>query len=138
MKKTSQLYQPAAPSTPTLRVVLKGKWFEMENQTDPELRKDEEYRDVTPYWIRRLLMDIEVKDPSISYEQLADLIKSGSKDASYSFQDFEVYEARHGYQSDAPVLRRRCLGITVGPARPEWSDNWQGNVFIIKLGDNLR
>jgi len=29
------------------------------------------------------------------------------------------------------------LGIDVGKAKPEWSDNWQGDVFIISLGKIL-
>lgn len=27
------------------------------------------------------------------------------------------------------------VGIERGKAKPEWSDNWQGDVFIIKLGN---
>lgn len=129
--------QTEAGAELTLHVTLKRKWFDLENHPDPAIRKDEEYREIKPYWIKRLLVDVEVKDPSISYEELAELIKSGSPDVAYGFNDFDVYQARNGYAKDAPVLRRECLGITIGKAKPEWSDNWQGDVFIIKLGNNL-
>lgn len=122
----------------TLRVTLKKKWFDMESNPDPNLRKDHEYREIKPYWIKRLLMDVEVVDPSIDYEELAELIKYENNAVSYSFQEFDVYEARHGYAKDAPILRRKCLGISIGKAKPEWSDNWQGNVFVIKLGKILK
>jgi len=121
-----------------LHVTLKKKWFDMESHPDPKLRKNEEYREIKSYWIKRLLTDVEVKDPSITIEQLAELIKQGSTDVSYCFDEFDIYEARHGYAKDAPFLRRECLGITIGKAIPELSDNWQGNVFIIKLGDIIQ
>jgi len=28
-------------------------------------------------------------------------------------------------------------GIDIGPAKPEWSDNWPGNVFRIKIGERI-
>jgi len=107
----------------------------MESDHNLDTRKDEEYREIKPYWIKRLLMDVEVKDPSIDYDTLAYLIRTGSNDVIYSFIDFDIYEARNGYAKNAPLFRRECLGITVGKAKPEWSENWQGDVFIIKLGD---
>lgn len=122
----------------TLHVTLKKKWFDMESNSDPKLRKNEEYREIKPYWIKRLLHDVAVTDPSISYEELAELIKEESRHVCYCFNDFDVYEAKHGYARNAPNLRREILDITIGKAKPEWSDNWQGNVFIIKLGDIIK
>lgn len=122
----------------TLRVTLKKKWFDMECHPDPKMRKNEEYREIKPFWIKRLLHDVAVTDPSITYEELAELIKEESRHACYCFNDFDVYEAKHGYAKNAPILRRECLGISIGKAKPEWSDNWQGNIFIIKLGELLK
>lgn len=121
-----------------LHVTLKKKWFDMESDPNPDARKNEEYREIKPYWIKRLLCDVQVKDPSIKYEGLAELIKDGSDHVSYSFEEFDVYQARNGYAKDAPIVRRQVLGIEVGNAKPEWSDNWQGKVFIIRLGDIIR
>lgn len=44
---------------------------------------------------------------------------------------------RRGYSKNAPEITVKFKGIITGRAKPEWSDNWQGVVFIIKLGDIL-
>lgn len=118
-----------------LNVTLKKKWFDMESHPDPKFRKDEEYREIKGYWIKRLLTDVEVKNPSIDYPALAYLLKNAPHEVSFCFEEFEYYIARNGYNKDAPVLKRKCLGIEIGYAKAEWSDNWPGLVFIIKLGD---
>jgi len=107
-----------------LHVTLKKKWFDMESHPDPKLRKDEEYREIKPYWIKRLMNLVDPDNPQTL--------------ESWEFKDFDVYEARHGYATDAPILKRECFEISIGKAKPEWSDNWQGNVFIIKLGDIIQ
>lgn len=85
-----------------LQLTLKKKWFDMIASNE----KKEEYREIKPYWEKRLL-----------------------------FKDkFELVVFRNGYGKNAPRLVIECKGITKGSARPEWSDNWQGEVFIIKLG----
>jgi hypothetical protein len=40
----------------------------------------------------------------------------------------------NGYAKNAPTMLVECKGISIGKAKPEWSDNWQGDVFIISLG----
>lgn len=132
---------------PTLRVTLKKKWFDMEQHPDPKLRKDEEYREIKPYWIKRLLdfSDYPKEDKSDGKNNAEDIMfdlenhtwEDVIKGYYAKFKAFDVYEAKHGYAKDAPILRRECLGISIGSAKPEWSDNWQGNVFIIKLGEKL-
>jgi hypothetical protein len=34
-----------------------------------------------------------------------------------------------------PKIVIECRGIRIGKAKPEWSDNWQGDVFVIELGN---
>ena len=36
---------------------------------------------------------------------------------------------------NAPRFEIEFKGISIGKAVPEWSDNWQGNVFVLKLGE---
>ena len=48
--------------------------------------------------------------------------------------EFDTITFRNGYSANAPTMVVECLGITIGKAKPKWSDNWPGNVFIIKLG----
>jgi hypothetical protein len=90
----------------TLHLTLKKKWFDMIVLGI----KKEEYRELKPYWINRL----------------------GSPNDNCVNYDLVTF--RNGYAKDAPTITIQCKGITIGKARPEWSDNWQGDVFIIKLG----
>lgn len=73
--------------------------------------KKEEYREIKDYWIKRLQFDIWNKRP------------------------FHSIVFRNGYSKNAPTMTVECLGIQVGKAVPEWSDNWEGDVFVLKLGD---
>ena len=90
----------------TLHLTLKKKWFDLIVLGI----KKEEYRELKPYWINRL---------------------GGPND---NCVNYDLVTFRNGYAKDAPTITLQCKGITIGKARPEWSDNWQGDVFIIKLG----
>lgn len=117
----------------TLHLTLKKKWFDMIASGE----KKEEYREIKEYWIKRLLMDMEVHQNSdiFTYKILAKHISDKSDLISYSAIDFDTVTFRNGYSKDAPKITVELKSIEVGPAKPEWSDNWQGQVFIIKLGD---
>ena len=93
----------------TLHLTLKKKWFDMILSGE----KKEEYRETKPYWIKRIKFDLWNKKP------------------------FHIIKFTSGYAKNAPTFEIECLGIEIGKAKPEWSDNWQGDVFIIKLGNVL-
>ena len=70
--------------------------------------KKEEYREIKPYW-EKTLMNENV--------------------------DYNAIKFKNGYAKNAPSVMVRFRGIKIGKAKPEWSDNWQGDVFVIKLGN---
>jgi hypothetical protein len=96
-----------------LHLTLKKKWFDMIASGE----KKEEYREIKPYWISRL---------TYNYDGLK------------LYENYEYIIFRNGYSEKAPSIIVKCLGISKGQAKPEWSDNWQGEVFIIKLGDIIK
>jgi hypothetical protein len=49
--------------------------------------------------------------------------------------EYDAVKFINGYAKDAQTITVECKGIDIGPAVPEWSDNWQGDVFVIKLGE---
>jgi len=104
----------------TLNLTLKKKWFDMIKSGE----KLEEYREVKRFWIVRLLSNLEY---------LTDL--SGVQSIGPSFKQFDQIIFKNGYSANAPTITVECLGISIGTAKPEWSDNWQGQVFVIKLGN---
>jgi len=94
-----------------LHLTLKKKWFDMILSGE----KKEEYREIKPYWIKRLC------DHSTG-----------------TWNQFENITFRNGYSATAPTITIECKGVRVGKPIPEWSDNWLGTVFIIKLGQVLQ
>lgn len=96
-----------------LHLTLKRKWFDMIASGE----KKEEYREIKPYWIRRLFAWNNAYDPP---------------------RDFHAVQFRNGYCKNAPTVLVEWKDTVTGPAKPEWSDNWQGDVFIIKLGEILK
>lgn len=56
---------------------------------------------------------------------------------SHSKVDFDTITFTNGYAKNAPRFVIEFKGITVGKPNPEWSDNWEGQVFILKLGKIL-
>lgn len=100
----------------TLNLTLKKKWFDMIASGE----KKDEYRELKDYWKKRLISNYE----ELEFEEWGIVY----------FNDFDTITFRNGYAKDAPTMVIECEGITIGKARPEWSDNWQGDVFIIKLG----
>lgn len=60
---------------------------------------------------------------------------SRHKVESYTTKSFDQVKFTNGYAANAPTMVVECKGIRIGTAKPEWSDNWQGDVFIIELGE---
>lgn len=87
--------------------------------------KKEEYRERKSYWVPRLLC-------SFNWDKSKNEIQLNG--GSYQVKKYDIVEFKNGYQKDAPTMQVEFKGIEIGKAVPEWSDNWQGEVFVIKLG----
>ena len=99
-----------------LHLTLKKKWFAMIDSGE----KKEEYRAIKPYWINRLCN-------KIGYDM-------GENNC---FKKYDAIKFRNGYAKNAPTITLKWLGCGFGNAKPEWSDNYQEKVFIIKLGEKI-
>ncbi len=95
------------PPMVTLNLTLKKKWYDMILSGE----KTEEYREIKDYWKCRLMIW-----------------------PSSNFKHFDTIKFTNGYARNAPSFMIECKGIKIGTAKPLWSDNWQGDVFIISLG----
>lgn len=104
----------------TLRLTIKKKWFEMIKSGV----KKEEYREIKKYWIQRLLNDVEYDSKHNTWDGVN--------------KNFTQVEFKNGYQKNAPTILVEFKGLRIGEAKPDWSDNWQGDVFIISLGEILK
>jgi hypothetical protein len=109
----------------TLHLTLKKKWYDLIASGE----KKEEYRQIKDFWVKRFGSRIEWSMESYIPADISD-----SNGVGYKIYDFKTVTFKNGYQSNAPTMVVEFKGINIGTAKPEWSDNWQGDVFIIKLG----
>ena len=93
-----------------LYLTLGKKWFDMIQSG----MKKEEYREVKPYWDKRL-------------------INRDSVDLT-SFKRFDVIRFSNGYSRNCQQMDVEFKGIFLGTPKPEWSDNATGIHYIIRLG----
>lgn len=132
-----------------LHLTVKKKWYDMATNPDFSKRKLEEYRTIKPYWIRRLI-DINYPEEEkgenkiLPFDIEFDIIENGYdpftviKSYFSEFKHFDAVLYKNGYSPNSPTTLFECKGIDFGSAVPEWSDNWKGNVFRIKLGNIIK
>lgn len=120
-------------------MTLKKKWFTMIAIGT----KKEEYREIKPYWIRRLLIDVEVRDASktTDYDWLIDRIVSRDYyNVGYGFQEFDVVSANNGYQKNCPNIQWEHKKIRIGKPNPAWCEleDVGKTLFILEIGEVLK
>lgn len=99
--------------TSFLHLTLKKKWFDMISSGE----KKEEYREIKPYWIKRL------KDHGLTNPK--------------AFREYDIVCFRNGYNKDAPIVYCVFEGIKIGKGSPDWGADPDTDYFIIKLGKIL-
>lgn len=100
-------------SKPILHLNLKKKWFDMILSGE----KKEEYRECSPYWIKRLrITRIKIKG---SLYHPTDIIICFS----------------NGYQKDRDQFYIECKGLSVGYGRINWGAKMEQQYFILCLGN---
>jgi len=103
-----------------LKLVLTRKWFDMILSGE----KKEEYRAIKKSVVSLLF---DWKESGLSREQFTeDLNEYGDNSDLWVFLK---------YSANRDKFDIEFLSVSIGEAKPEWSDNWKGNVFIIKLGE---
>jgi len=87
-----------------LYLTLKRQWFQMILSG----AKKEEYREIKPYWNRRL-----------------------------HTETFGIIEFRNGYSKDCPRFQIECLSVQRGLGIVEWGAPEKEVVYILRLGKVL-
>ena len=70
--------------------------------------KKQEYREIKPYWNKRLLN-----------------------------RNYDIIRFRHGYSKNAPEFDIEYLGCKIDYPKAEWSNNWKGKCYVLQLGNIL-
>jgi hypothetical protein len=100
-----------------LKLTLSRKWFEMIASGE----KKEEYRELKPYWHRRLSNH---------------WCKAEKAKGNGGLKSFSMVRFRNGYQSDSPTMEVEIEFISNGVGKEEWGAPKEP-VYIIKLGKIL-
>ena len=113
-----------------LDLPLKAQWYLMQESGE----KTEEYREITPYWVKRLVWD-EDNDEQVSDEDI-ELICSRSKDVENIFdagwKPKPCTHVRFRYGYTKRTFTHKIDSITIGYGKPEWGAPKDKEVFIIK------
>ena len=135
----------------TLQLNLIKQWFDLTVQGI----KKEEYRDITPFWAKRLLCmengdsltkcfseeTIEWLCYSLQHwEDLEyDSIEEVLDKFHVKFKEYQNTDFRNGYKSldKVPRFIIENKGITIGKGNPDWGYVGDNNVFIIQHGKIL-
>ena len=127
----------------TLDLVLKRKWYDMIASGE----KTEEYREIKPYWIKRLLEQIDERgrcyykaedfddDYDIFLSQF--IIPPDVRAGIVKFKDFDKVTFHLGYSKDRPSMTFAIKEIVCDEGKEEWGALPGEIYFVIKLGERL-
>lgn len=125
-----------------LQLSLKNKWFELTK----ERIKPEDYREITPYWVKRFFNVKNIKNGDI--DDLVEYFKNPSyyKESEFSFfkkmniskKPFKTNRMTLGYpKSDDKerIVELEHLGIEIRTGNPDWGADPDKLYFVILHGD---
>ena len=109
-----------------LHLPLKKEWYEMIESGV----KTEEYREIKPYWIKRLC------DNWVSGDMFIDCINNCCENCIqtklYNFYKYDAVKFSYGYTKRTMMFE--IESVLIGKGKPEWGAPTDKDVFIIKLG----
>lgn len=119
-------------------LVLKGKWYDMIASGE----KREEYREIKPYWEKRLVDYNGLREyyrkyrEKLAVKRLLFPHRPVIENICGAFpRGFTHVRFRRGYTSTTMLFK--CEGITIGKGNPDWGAPTERDVFIIKLGARI-
>ena len=104
-----------------LDLPLKKEWY---NMIESGI-KTEEYREVKPYWVKRLTV---YKDGILP-------LSARNNFQEAQFKEFNTVVFRYGYTRR--TMTYKIKEIVLGHGKPEWGHTTAAAVFIIKLGEKV-
>ena len=116
-------------SNNTLFLPLKAKWYDMIESGE----KEEEYREIKPYWIKRLV------DPSGFYSVPTEEDVKSEEFKSLCFDPFKPFcKVIFSYGYTKRRMTFECKGIDIDTGIQEWGAEPNKKYFVIKLGRRLK
>lgn len=122
----------------TLDLVLKRKWYDMIASGE----KTEEYREIKPYWIRRLCYKASPFHPvpwvsMVLTSQNPEYLKKALQMRTMNLWGFTHVTFHLGYSKDRPSMTFAIKEIVCDEGKEEWGALPGETYFVIKLGERL-
>jgi hypothetical protein len=112
-----------------LHLTLKKKFYDMIASGE----KKEEYRDIKPHWVARLVDELRSEQKETDFT----FLHHGYLFSMQSAIGYDIVQFRNGYRKDSPTMQVEIKDITDGFSKPEWCDGEYKPCFVIKLGKIL-
>lgn len=126
------LYKPQI-----LHLNLPKKWFDMIQKGE----KKEEYREIKPYWIKRLIFDpfelfkIDEQMQNFMHASKTKSLKDILQFYSCYLKDFDTIGFSNGYHKGREQFAVELKSIEIGEGKTEWGDEKGKRYFVLKLGN---
>lgn len=127
----------------TLSLVLKKKWYDMIASGE----KTEEYREIKPYWITRLLYEHSIYIPDKEYKigrlrakfftSSVDVLKYQLECQDVRFRGFCNVTFHLGYAKNRPSMTFAIKEIVIDEGKEEWGAFPGKTYFVVRLGKKL-
>ena len=119
-----------------LHLPMKKKWYDMIASGE----KKEEYRELTPYWAKRLLWDDDYDEPpgDLEAHMEPNLLWNAVFCGSFKFRDFSHVHFTRGYPRKDDTARhmvRKIKEMVITAGRPEWGAEIGKEYFVIRFED---
>ena len=125
--------------TDMLKLILKKKWYDMIARGE----KLEEYREIKPYYLHRLLEDYwgnKIDEKFINDLHFYAKFKRELECMAAEPSNLDIYRYKHkdvmffhGYAPTRPFMTFAIKSITIGEGKPEWGAEPGKEYFIIKF-----
>jgi hypothetical protein len=120
-----------------LQLPLKKQWFEM---TKTGI-KTEDYREITPYWVKRL---VEPTDEGVTVDAVIYYLNGGKQHVFYSnnfeLKKFTTNTMTLGYPNSSDterIIKFEHAEIEIRTGNPEWGAEPNKLYFVIKHGKRI-
>lgn len=120
----------------TLNLPVKAKWYNLIESGE----KREEYREIKPYWIKRLIyLSTGIKlDEQLarSYAKCKEDLVLLLKQEYAGYKPYDNAQFSYGYTKKRMAFN--IESISIGYGRPEWGAEPGKRYFVIVLGERLQ
>lgn len=103
-----------------LTLPIKKKWFEKIKNGE----KKEEYREIKPYWTKRLNNEFD--------KMIKSIIPSDVERDLRKYPQWLTIKFRNGYRTDSPMFICKCK-LRIGTGKTEWGAEPDKEYYVLEI-----